>query len=94
MSIMEEGFLRFPHLGIQIFEKLDDSNLAKCRKVNRSWSYFIDFEELPWKRIQQNWDKSLREYPCEKAQTKLNWDPKTDLETGLEKTIKYFKEMM
>ena len=40
-------------------------------------------------------DDPLQRKPfIEKAKTKLNWDPKTDLETGLEKTIKYFKEMM
>ena len=63
MSIMDEAFLRFPHLGIQIFEKLDDKNLAKCKEVTRSWSNFIDNENLPRKRIEQNWEKSLIEYP-------------------------------
>ena len=41
---MEEVFLRFPHIGIQFFEKLDDSNLAKCREVSKSWKNFIDSE--------------------------------------------------
>ena len=54
MSIMEEVFLRFPHIGIQFFEKLDDSNLAKCREVSKSWKNFIDSEELPRKRIHHN----------------------------------------
>ena len=40
-------------------------------------------------------DDPLQRKPfIEKAKTKLNWDPKIDLETGLEKTIKYFKEMI
>ena len=69
--MMEEALLRFPHLGTQIFESLDDSNLAKSRKVARSWLKFIDSEEMPWKRIQKNWESSLQEYPCKEGQTKL-----------------------
>ena len=47
---MEQVFLRFRHIGIQFFEKLDDSNLAKCREVGKSWKNFIDSEELPRKK--------------------------------------------
>ena len=68
---MEEVFLRFPHIGIKIFEKLDDSNLAKCREVSKSWKNFIDSEELPRKRIHRNWEKTLQDYPCKNSQTKL-----------------------
>ena len=64
MSMMEEALLRFPHLGTQIFESLDHSTLAKSRKVARSWLKFIDSEEMPRKRI-------LQEYPCKEGQTKL-----------------------
>ena len=71
MSMMEEVFLRVPHFGTQTFEKLDNTSLVKYRKVNRSWTYFIDVEGLAWERIQQNWDKGLQEYPCENVQTKL-----------------------
>ena len=73
MSMMEEAFLRFPHLGIQILENLDDTNLAKSRKVSMPWLNFIDSEELPRKRIQiqKKWQKILEEYPCEESQTKL-----------------------
>ncbi len=39
-------------------------------------------------------DDPLQRKPLiEKAKTKLNWDPKINLENGLAKTIKYFKEM-
>ena len=62
--MMGKTLLRFPHLGTQIFESLDDSNLAKSRKVARSWLKSIDSEEMPWKRI-------LQEYPCKEGQTKL-----------------------
>ena len=68
---MEEALLRFPHLGVQIFENLDDSNLVKSRKLARSWLNFIDFEEMPWKRTQKNWERSMKDYPCKEGQTKL-----------------------
>ena len=71
MSMMDEALLRFPHLGVQIFENLEDSNLAKSRKVARSWLNFIDFEEMPWKRIKRNWERILQDYPCKEGQTKL-----------------------
>ena len=64
ISMMGKTLLRFPHLGTQIFESLDDSNLAKSRKVARSWLNFIDSEEMPWKRI-------LQVFPCKEGQTKL-----------------------
>ena len=69
--MMGKTLLRFPHLGTQIFESLDDSNLAKSRKVAKSWLNFIDSEEMPWKRTQKNWESSLQEYPCKEGQTKL-----------------------
>ncbi len=37
-------------------------------------------------------DPSQRKPFIKKAKTKLNWHPKIDLDTGLEKTIKFFKE--
>ena len=38
---IEEAFLRFPHIGEQILEKLDDQSLFKCQKVSRPWQEFI-----------------------------------------------------
>ena len=70
-SVMKEVLLRFSHLGIQIFENLGESDLAKCRKVTKPWLNFIDDENLPSKRIHQNWERSLQEYPCKNPQTKL-----------------------
>ena len=43
---MEEIVLRFPHIGQQIFEKLDDQCLVKCRKVQKSWKDFISNEKI------------------------------------------------
>ncbi len=39
-------------------------------------------------------DPLQRKPSIEKAKTKLNWDPKIDLESGLDKTIQYFKELL
>ena len=38
---IEEAFLRFPHIGEQILEKLDDKSLFKCQKVSKPWQEFI-----------------------------------------------------
>ena len=38
---IEEAFMRFPHIGEQILEKLDDKSLFKCQKVSRPWQEFI-----------------------------------------------------
>ena len=39
-------------------------------------------------------DDPLQRKPLiEKANTKLNWNPKIDLNEGLDKTIKHFKEI-
>ena len=43
---MEEVLLRFGHLGQNIFEKLDDLTLLKCKEVTRTWKTFIDFEKI------------------------------------------------
>ena len=43
--------LRFPHLPEQIFQKLDNESLFKCREVQRSWQNIIDGRNYPWLRI-------------------------------------------
>ena len=43
---MEEVLLRFGHLGQNIFEKLDDLTLVKCKKVTRQWNLFIDSKKI------------------------------------------------
>ena len=51
---MEEVFLRFRHLGEQIFELLDTGSLNKCTKVDKSWNEFVTAWKLPWIRMIQN----------------------------------------
>ena len=48
---MENLILRFSHLVIQIFEKLDNKSLTKCREVRKSWQKFIDENYIAWIRI-------------------------------------------
>ena len=48
---MEELMLRFPHLPEQIFQKLDNSSLFKCREVVRSWKNLIDGKNYTWLRV-------------------------------------------
>ena len=38
---IEYMFLRFPHIGEQILEKLEDDSLSKCQKVSKPWRDFI-----------------------------------------------------
>ena len=38
---MEQVFLRFPHLGEQIFGQLNYSDLELCKKINKLYEEFI-----------------------------------------------------
>ena len=38
---IEETFWRFPHIGEQIFEELEDTSLSKCLEINRWWQIII-----------------------------------------------------
>ena len=39
---MEVTISRFSHLGEGIFNLLDNQNLVKCRKINKSWRDYLD----------------------------------------------------
>ena len=39
---IEELFWRFPHIGEQILEKIDNPSVANCRQVNKWWCNFVD----------------------------------------------------
>ena len=43
---MEDMLWKFPHLGVGIFKKLSNKNLAKCKKVARTWDQFIINEKF------------------------------------------------
>ena len=42
---MEEVLERFPHLGENIFQKLDSESLIKCKEVNRAFKNFMKVEK-------------------------------------------------
>ena len=41
----------FPHIGEQIFKQLSNKNLAKCRKVTKSWEHFISNQRFYKQRV-------------------------------------------
>ena len=45
---MRELILRFPHVAEQIFQQLNNQDLAKSREVERLWQKFIDERNYPW----------------------------------------------
>ena len=48
---MEDLIIRFPFVAQEIFEKLDNKSLTKCREVSKLWKDFIDERNYPWIRI-------------------------------------------
>ena len=48
---MQDLMLKFPHLSLKIFQKLDCERLLDCREVARSWQNTIDGKNYPWLRI-------------------------------------------
>ena len=64
---MEDMLWRFPHIGENIFKKLSNRNLAECKKVARSWAYFINNErfykqKVKYEMIQKDKDEKGRTY--------------------------------
>ena len=51
-STMEEVFLRFPHLSEDIFNALDNKNLAICKEVSKVWyNYLHDQKFVKERRV-------------------------------------------
>ena len=48
---MEKLFLRFGHLGEEIFDSLDDKSLSNCKKVGKTWNSFITNKKFFWIRF-------------------------------------------
>jgi hypothetical protein len=46
-------FTRFPEIGKQIFELLDNESLQKCRESSRHWNEFLDLYKMPWVNVIQ-----------------------------------------
>ena len=47
---IEEIFWRFPHLGQNILEELDNKSLVNCREVNKWWQDFVDGQRTSYVR--------------------------------------------
>ena len=47
---IEEIFWRFPHLGQNILEELDNKSLVNCREVNKWWQDFADGQRTSYIR--------------------------------------------
>ena len=73
---MEEILLRFPKLGQDIFNLIDDQSLVASRKVNKVWNTFLDNNKLFWIRIiksyqrnqvgfEKQWKSMLKKIPLE-----------------------------
>ena len=43
---IEETFWRFPHIGEQIFEELDETSLFKCLEINKWWQKIIQQRKI------------------------------------------------
>ena len=50
---MEEVLIRFPHLGENIFQKLDSKSLIKCKNVDRTFNNFLKVEKSSYFRVIQ-----------------------------------------
>ena len=61
---MEEVFLRYSHIAEQIFDQLDNENLAQSNKINKLWYNFIKNHKSTWFRMIKKYtkcsDKSMK----------------------------------
>ena len=48
---MEDMLWRFPHVVKQSLKKLSNKNLAKCKKIARTWEHFIINEKFYNQRV-------------------------------------------
>ena len=73
---IEEIFWRFPHLGTQILENVDNNSLVNCREISRWWKKFVDSDKTLWiQQIQEHISisnpsvqKTLQKENCESLQ--------------------------
>ena len=60
---MEEVFLRFPHVGEQIFEQMDNKDLKKCTEAGKHWNGFISGQKIPWIRMIHKYVNCSKPWP-------------------------------
>ena len=56
---MEEVLLRFPYIGEEIFDRLDEKSLGLCKKVCKSWKKFIEHpnQKFMWIQIIKRYEE-------------------------------------
>ena len=52
--VLEDFFVKFPHLTEKIFDHLENTSLAECRKVSGSWQSYLDEQKILQVRIIQS----------------------------------------
>ena len=45
---MEEVLIRYGHIGLKIFQQLNNQSLANCNKVSQFWQDFIHREKISY----------------------------------------------
>ena len=77
-SQIDEVFLRFGHIGDQIFEELNSQTLSKCQLVGRSWNIFLDQGKVKPCRIIQTYTNIDKNY-LRNFKKKINVEKAKDL---------------
>ena len=52
---MDKVLIKFPNVGQEMFKKLDDQSIAKCRIVSQFQKNFLDNNSLIWKKKVQKY---------------------------------------
>ena len=73
----EDFLLRFPTIGEEIFDQLDNENLVNCKGISRVWRSIVDESKIVWRRkiqrfnenhveFHQHWKSVLKNIPRDK----------------------------
>ena len=68
--VLEDFFVKFPHLTEKIFDHLENTSLVECRKVSRSWQSYLDEQKIlqvriirsivgKHQKVDESWEKIL-----------------------------------
>ena len=83
---IEEIFWRFPHLGTQIFENLDNPSLANCREISTWWKKIVDSDKTFW--IQQIQEQiAISNQSVKKTLRKENYETLQELARSSKKSM-------
>ena len=66
---MEGIFLRFSHIGEQVFNRLSNHSLAKCKTVSKTWCDFIIHEKFYKQRVTY---EMIQKYKDKDGETQLH----------------------